>query len=372
MQKHNSLIPALALLVLAGIACAGTGGLEPSPDPATRITIPPPDDVRSRGERILELDINTPEEGDYDQVIELAKELGVTSVPLSVYWDEIETRPGVYNPDPNWLAIADLYYPVQGFSVSLVISVLDTTETRLPEDLEGKPFSDPELLTRFEGLLDYIKSQLGNVELISLAIGNEIDGVLGNDQQAWEDFRDFYDSASAYSHELWPGLPVSTKVTFEGLSGAGAAEVKAIYQKSDVVMVTYYPLQSDFSVKDPAVVLKDFQTLAEMFPDQEIHLAEIGYPTSAENGSSPEKQAQFIHYLFQAWDEHEDQITVLSYSWLSDLPPEAVRDYESYYGLSASGFGEFLRTLGLRTYPGSGEDKAGYAAFLAETRARGW
>ncbi|NQS92565.1 MAG: hypothetical protein HQ574_09165, partial [Chloroflexi bacterium] len=280
--------------------------------------------------------------------------------------------PGVYSPDPNWLAIANQYYPAQRFSISLVISVLDTTEIRLPEDLMSTPFSDPEILNRFKGLLDYIHNQLSEVEIISISIGNEIDGVLGNDQGKWEAFQTFYDPAASYARELWPSIPISTKVTFDGLTGPMAGTARAIYQNSEIVMTTYYPLKGDFSVQDPDVVLKDFSTLAEIFPGKEIQITEIGYPSSELNNSSQEKQAAFIKYMFQAWDEHADQISVLSYSWLSDLPQSSVRELENYYGLSNQGFGEFLRTLGLRTYPGAGENKAGFDVFLTEARARGW
>ena len=145
-----------------------------------------------------------------------------------------------------------------------------------------------------------------------------------------------------------------------------------MYLNSDTVMTTYYPLNGDFSVKDPEVILQDFQTLADLFPGKEILMTEIGYPSGAENGSSPEQQAEFVHYMFQAWDEHKEQITVLSYSWLSDLSKNTVREYESYYGLSSKGFGEFLRTLGLRTYAGSGENKIGFDVFKSEAKLRGW
>ena len=138
------------------------------------------------------------------------------------------------------------------------------------------------------------------------------------------------------------------------------------------MMTTYYPLKGDFSVKDPDVILEDFETLVELFPGQEILITEIGYPTSAENNSSEIKQAEFIQYMFQAWDTHADQISLISYSWLSDLPKSSVRELESYYGLKDKGFAEFLRTLGLRTYSGSGKDKIGFEAFQIEAESRGW
>jgi len=372
MVKHKSLILALVLLISAGIACNDGSETKPAPEINTYASIPTPADPSPKGDRILELDANAPENEDFNQTIFLARELGAESIRLSVYWDDIEINQGVYNPDPNWLAIANQYYSAQNLAISLTISVLDTTETRLPDDLDRISFSDPVMLERFIGLLEYIKTQLVDVKLVYLAIGNEIDGVLGSDPVAWEEYRDFFEPAAEYARELWPNLPVSTKVTYDGLAGSMMENAQDMYRNSDVVMTTYYPLNSDFTVKDPDVILNDFQTLADLFPKKEIQITEIGYPTSADNNSSPEKQAEFIHNMFQAWDDHHDQITLISYSWLSDLSPSAVSELETYYGLSGKEFSEFLRTLGLRTYPDSGENKTGFDIFQTEANLRGW
>lgn len=369
MPKYKSLIFVLVLLIMASIACEGSN--ESNSDPSYS-TIPTPANPLLKADRILELDANPPENEDYDQVIENARGLGAESIRLSVYWDDMETAPGVFNPDPNWLAIANQYYPAQELSISLTISVLDTTEIRLPDDLVGRSLSDQEVIDRFISLLDYIQTQLVDVNLVYLAIGNEIDGVLGNDPQDWQQFSIFFESTAAHARQIWPDLPISTKVTFEGLFNASGPYAKDIYRGSDVVMTTYYPLQGDFSVKDPDVVLEDFQVLAALFPDKEIQITEIGYPSSTENDSTEEKQAEFIHHMFEAWDKHQDQITLLSYSWLSDLAPDSVRELESYYGLKDQGFAEFLRTLGLRTYSGAGENKIGYETFQNEASLRGW
>ena len=372
MPKTTYLLGVIACLVLLTAACDSTADI-----PATEILTPQvieinPDKVLPKGNRRLEIDITDAENGDYDQSIALVKEVGAESVSLSVFWDEIETSPGVFAPDPNWLEVANLYYPGKDFQVSLVISVLDTTEIRLPTDLVEKSFADPEVINRFRTLLDYIKSQIPDLKLVSLAIGNEIDGVLGNDSGAWEQYGAFFTPAAEYARSLWPEVPVGTKIMFEGLTGSTSKYAWDLNQNTDMVMVTYYPLQGDFTVKDPDVILEDFTRITEMYPDKEIHFAEIGYPTSEINNSSPEKQATFIHNMFLAWDEHASQITVLSYSWLTDLPQTSVKVYENYYGLTDPAFGEFLRTLGLRTYPGSGENKIGFQVFQAEAKARGW
>jgi hypothetical protein len=334
--------------------------------------IPTPANPLPKGDRILELDANAPENDDFDKVIELAKELGVESIRLSVYWDDIETAPGIFDPDPNWLAIANQYYSAQDLKISLTLSVLDTTEIRLPLDLKGKSFADQEVIERFIKFLDYTQSQLTDVDLVYLAIGNEIDGVLGSDKLAWQEFDSFYQETASYAREIWPDLTISTKVTFDGLKNEAAPFAEEIFRYSDVVMVTYYPLEADFSVKDPMIVLDDFQALVDFFPEKEILIPEIGYPTSPEINSSEKKQAEFIHYSFLAWDDHKEQIKLLSFSWLSDLPTSSVKDLEAYYGLKDKGFAEFLRTLGLRTFPGSGNDKLGYQVLRTEAELRGW
>ena len=372
MPKTTYLPGVIACLVLLTAACDSTADI-----PATEILTPQaieinPEEVQPKGNRRLEIDITDAENGDYDQSIALVKEVGAESVSLSVFWDEIETSPGVFSPDPNWLEVANLYYPGQDFQVSLVISVLDTSEIRLPADLAEKSFADPEVVSRFRALLDFIKSQIPDLKLVSLAIGNEIDGVLGNDSGAWEQYGVFFTPAAEYARGLWPEVPVGTKIMFEGLTGSSSEYAWDLNQSADVVMVTYYPLQGGFTVKDPEVILEDFDHISEMYSGDEIHFAEIGYPTSEINNSSPQKQAAFIHNMFLAWDKHASQITLISYAWLTDLPQISVKEYEDYYGLSDPAFAEFLRTLGLRTYPGNGEDKIGFQVFQEEAKARGW
>ena len=194
MQKHKSLIFALALLIMASVACDGSNETNSVPSYSS---IPTPTNPFPKGDRILELDANASQNQDFDQAMDLARDLGAEFIRLSVFWDDIETEPGIYNPDPNWLAIANQYYSSHDLAISLTISVLDTTEIRVPGDLVDRSFSDPEMQNRIKGLLDYVKTQLVDVELTYLAIGNEIDGVLGNDLTFWNDYRDFFDPAAS-------------------------------------------------------------------------------------------------------------------------------------------------------------------------------
>jgi len=55
----------------------------------------------------------------------------------------------------------------------------------MPADLAGTPFDDPAFIQRFKALLDYVLAQIPDLQLTSLAIGNEIDGYLGADKEAF-------------------------------------------------------------------------------------------------------------------------------------------------------------------------------------------
>jgi len=137
-------------------------------------------------------------------------------------------------------------------------------------------------------------------------------------------------------------------------------------------MVTYYPLNADFTVENPDVVSADFDRLAQVYAGRPIVITEAGYPTSSDCRSSDAMQAQFVDNVFRAWDANSTQIVSITFSWLTDISPDAVSGYAKYYAVGSRPFAEFLRTLGLRTYPGPGQDKPGFTALAAEAHKRGW
>jgi hypothetical protein len=341
MNEHKPWILPIILLTLVTLACGESSKITPTPSQAFKTPLSPSQNAKAKGDRTLEIHINETEDGDYDQAVEKAKATGAESVSLSVFWDEIETAPGTFQPDPNYLEIANQYYPPHDLGVSLVISVLDTTKIRLPDDLKGKALDDPEVITRFKDLLDFIATQIPDLQLTSLAIGNEIDGVLGQDQKAWNAYHAFLKETSRHARALWPGVPVGTKITYEGLTGLMQENAQFLNRESDVIMVTYYPLVGDFTVQNPEVVHEDLDQLVRIYPQKKIYITEIGYPTSPVINSSPEKQASFIREIFAAWDQHADHIPVLSYSWMTDLSPGSVSNLERYYGVSTPALGNF-------------------------------
>ncbi len=356
------------LLILASVLGGCRAGAKSTP------TAPLPTVVGNpvpRGNRLLGIAILPAEHEDQGKATKRALRAGAAVTPMSLFWDEVETAPHEYHVKAGWVKMADRYYPSVGMKVALTIGVLDTTADRRPPDLRGKPYDDPEVIKRFDALLDHIAARAPHLKLASLSIGNEIDGVLRHHPESWAQYAAFFQKTSAHSRSLWPGVPVGAKVMFSGAQ-AYPDRLRPIWNASDAVMLTYYPLNDDFTVRAPDVVAKDFDRMVDLAAGRPIYLLEAGYPSSKACDSSEEKQAEFVRQVFRAWDAHASAMPLVIFFTLTDLSPVMTRKYQGYYGVRGAAFGEFLHTLGVRTWPGNGRDKLAYRVLLAETQARGW
>lgn len=321
----------------------------------------------ARGDRLLGIDVNEADDGDFERAFDAARGAGMDVVSLSLAWDDIEPTPGAF--DSPYPAIANLFYGAADVAVALTLAPLDTNNDRRPADLAGLAFDDPEVIARFNALLTWVLQQMPDVRLAVLSIGNEIDGSLAGAGQ-WASYRRFFEAAASQARDLRPGLRVGAKAMFSGLTGPQRSELTELNTLSDVVLATYYPLGDDFSPRDPVVVGDDLDRLVALYPDRPLMLMETGYPSGELCGGSPARQAQFVREIFGWWDRHAGQVELVTFTWLTDIPEAAVEHYVAYYGVGSPCFAEYLRSLGLRT--SSGSDKAGFRELRAQAGARGW
>jgi hypothetical protein len=326
--------------------------------------------VVPKGQRRLGISVQPASDGDYGKAFAAAKSTGMQSVTLSLNWDEIEPIKGHY--DDKWLDDANVFYPASNTSVDLIIRPIDSDHIRIPDYLEGKSFASTEMIARFDALLDNVFSHVQSLKVSSLAVGNEVDSTLKKDPAKWAQYTQFYDAVSAYARHKRPGLQVGVVIMFQTLTGTTEEFAGSLNRKSDVIFATYYPLNSNFTVKNPSVVKHDWNVLCASESGRPIVMTEVGCPSSVSCGSSLSRQAQFVREVFAAWDQHPTQIRAITYSWLTDLSPAAVIGVGNYYGFKTDAFSEFIRTLGLRTYPGDGTDKPSFIALKQEAKARGW
>ena len=272
---------------------------------------------RLPGAPLLGIDVNEAEGGDFNAAFTAAISAGMQTTSLPVFWDEYETAPGVFQPETNWLAIANAFYSNANLPIAVGISVLDTTTRRLPADLMGRSFDDPVLIARFKNFLDYVFAQIPDLTLTYFGIGNEVDGVLGADPEKWSEYETFFTAAADYVRSLRAGTRVGVKIMLNGLTGSAKQFALSINAHSDIILLTYYPIDGGFRVLDPAVVNDAFDEVTGLYPGRPIYFAEIGYQSGTTCGSSQVLQATFVREVFKAWRKHRAQVDLVNFTWLN-------------------------------------------------------
>ncbi len=296
----------------------------------------------------LSIDITTLEGEDYSVAVALALQAGASVTSLSLAWDEIEPA-GTYAPVNDWPAIANSYYPGAGMGLTRTFSVIDTTADRRPADLKSLAWDDPVLIDRFNRHLTDVLSRMPEVELLAIAVGNEVDVLLTADTDIAA-FARFVTAARATLQTLRPGVPVAAKLTAPALLTT-PDRYAAIVVAGDAVFATYYPLQPDFSTRAPDAPATDLPALVAAAGGKPLYLLEAGYPSAGCN-ATPEGQEAFVKSLLATWRSESAHIPLISLSWLTDISPAETAAFGSYYGLTDSCFLSYLATLGLRDAAG--------------------
>lgn len=358
-ERRRSLAPALLPLLLWG-ACGGGDGSQPAGPRPT-----PPG--------LLAIDANPrtdppPQEEDYLRAVDLVQEAGGRAIALSYTWSALEPRPGALDLNAVQDSI-DLFGVSRNLTVLLGIQMINTVRREVPPDLVDEPWDSPRMRARFSGLLDRL-APLFRDRVRYAALGNEVDVYFDTRPAEWASFRRFYETAASDLRQRAPGVRVGVTGTFDGVTGNAGREYAALNTTSDVVILTYYPLDGAFQVRDPASPILDFQRMLQVVPGKPVILQEIGMPSGAPNGSDEARQAAFVRSTFAAWQSSNGQIPLLSFFLLHDLDPGLCAELSRYYGLEGvSAFESYLCTLGLRR--ANGTPKAAWQALLDAAQAAG-
>lgn len=334
-----------------------------------------------KGDRMFAWQIDSAEDDDYIAAYNFGLDACMESTHITFVWSEIESNENTFVPTGlERLDIINYFHPLFGVKAELNIGPINTVAKEVPEDLQDLPFDSPILIDRFKAALDTVFSHLQDLELSVLNIGNEIDIYFGTNETQFLAYKAFLDEVVPYAKEVYfdihgSQLKVGTVCTFDGLtSPEKVALCQAVNEDLDVVSVTYYPLNPDFTMENPEVVLTDFDNLVSIYPDasQPIYFTECGYSSSPICNSSEALQRDFFQNVFTAWDEHYDNIKYLSVFKSTDWSQAQVDLYLDYYGIEVIEFAEYLRAIGVRTWDGSGTNKLAYDQIKCELEARNW
>lgn len=367
---------------------------------------PPAATVKAKGDRVLGLHITEPASG-FTVAFDQASRLNFDQVNMHFFWGvggfagtlpgtplEVNSSANCSNAstyDMTYVGIAQSYYPTKSKKVTMTIGTYDGPNKFVPTCAKDLAFDSATMIQMFKYLVDNIFTTLApdpQLDLQSFVIGNEIDShadlqtcTASPLESHWESYRVFFDVVSAYIKTTYkPNLKVGITATFSGLTDLNKQPCfSALLQNADFVSVTYYPLNTDFTHKDPSVVDADFAKITSMYPGKTIYFQEVGYSSgSSYTGSNETNQSQFYKNIFTAWDKYYDQIKLISVVNVHEWSSTQVDGYGVMYGICPTyaslclAFKDYLQTLGLRTNAGDGTDKAAFQTIINETQKRGW
>ena len=290
---------------------------------------------------------------------------GARFAHISATWAELEPNPSTYSFSKidNWTSFAR----TNGMDLALTIRTVDTTALSLPSDLRGRAINDPAVIARFQSLLSALAPRLNaNVKWINLA--NEIDIYFSTNGSSLPAFQQFYAAGASRLKAAAPGVSVGVVFSYSAYSYNNAV-FQSFSPAVEHIAFTYYPIRSDFSVRDPGVAASEIAEMAALSGSKKLLLTEIGYPSSTVLGSSLDKQAAFSTAVFDAIQKQGGHIVGASFFQMSDMPPATVNFLVSYYPTSNSqAFGAFLGSLG--AWDPAGTPKPAWSTF--STRATGF
>ncbi len=324
-----------------------------------------------KGDRVLAIQANMGGEGDYDTLFAEALAAGHEAQSYGWDWNELETAPGRFEPAVNYLAIANSYLTQKTMSLHLTLRPIHANRKTVPADISELPMDSPEVIERFKLLLDWVGTQVTTVELGSIVIDSEINSFMAGDDERWEEWVRFYAAVAGYARQKFPGTPITCETTFDAFSKRDVSKLRAMHQHSDIIGVSYYPLNgAPGKVQPPEDVHADFQTVVDSISTKPIIYYQIGYPSSQLIGSSDKQQARFITEVFRAWDTHSDRIHMLNFQWMHEAPPTAIDGYADYFNYDTVEFRAFLGSIGLQSW--MGEPKPAWGRLSEEARSRGF
>lgn len=240
-------------------------------------------------------------------------------------------------------------------TIFLNIPIITIDSRSMPADIASLPFDDAQVKARFRALIDAILTSLPS-QLKYVSLGNEVDTYFNTHSGEWTAYQALVEDARSYLKSLRPAVTVGVTTTFKGSTSTWAAEVVALNNKLDAMMLTYYPLEGNgFFPRAPNTVASDVAKMMDVSMGKPVVIQEWGYPSSTSLGSTDAMQADF---MLQSLVELQKQGTA-KFPFVSFFK---YRDWSTVHAASLTNqsagqpFFEFMSSLGLKRHDGSSKE----------------
>jgi hypothetical protein len=309
---------------------------------------------------LLGLAVNLPDSApaaDRRKALEDVRRAGVSVFAFELSWRDAEVKPGRY--DVERLTRSARLLRQSGAVLHLDLPLVNGRLRLVPWDLSALAFDDTKLSRRLGGLFDALGPAL--LDFSTLSLGNDADTYFADKPAELRAYRRLFDGAVEFLRKKEPRLVV-------GVSTAAPTEtraplvVAALHQKSPALFYLYAPFlrTSPFTHRAPESLETDWKRILRAAAGRPVAFTEVSYSSAAENGSSAEKQAEFVRRMrrFLQTTERSRLIFARYVPW-RDPPP---RPLESDGSGSVSSRGEegiairrnaFFANRGLQKFDGA-------------------
>ncbi len=292
--------------LLASVLAATLAATEPSREPPA-----------------LGLAVNLPDSApaaERQKALADVRAAGVSLFALELSWPTAEPKPRRY--DVGSVTRTARLMRQSGAVLHLDLPLVNGRARQVPVDLAAVAFDDPRLSIRLGRLLDALGPALADFSTLSL--GNEADSYFSDKPEELRAFLSLFRGAVEFLKKKAPRLRVGV-ATASPVDSRFPLVAAAIQQKNPVLFYLYAPFLPDapFRHRPSAAIDRDWATILAGAAGRPVAFTEVSYSSARENGSSPERQADFVRRMRKVLDRtgRERLLFARYVPWRDPVPP---------------------------------------------------
>jgi hypothetical protein len=274
---------------------------------------------------LLGLAVNLPESAPVAlrrKAFEDVRRAGVSAFAFELSWRDAEAKPGRY--DVERVTRSARLLRQSGAVLHLDLPLVNGRLRLVPLDLSALPFDDTKLSRRLGALLDALGPAL--LDFSTLSLGNDADSYFADKPDELRAYRRLFDGAVEFLRKKAPRLVVGV-ATAAPTETRSPLVVAALHQKSPALFYLYTPFlrSAPFTHRGPETLDADWKAILRGAAGRPVAFTEVSYSSAAENGSSAEKQADFVRRMrrFLQTTERSSLIFARYVPWRDPPPPPA-------------------------------------------------
>ena len=223
--------------------------------------------------------------------LEMVRRTGANFFALELSWSAAEPSPKKYRIEE--LTRTARVLRQSGAVLHLDLPLVDEASRDVPTDLKDVAFDDPRLSLRLGGLLDALQPAL--LDFQTLSLGDGADVYFADKPDELRAYRRLFDGAVQFLKKKAPRLLVGV-ATNAPMDSPAPEVAAALHQRSPLLLYAYAPFVrgSPFQQRDPAQLDRDWRGLLASAGGRPVAFPLVSYSSSADNGSTPARQAEFI------------------------------------------------------------------------------